>query len=197
MELIIASQNQHKIDEFQQIFSSKLQVIPINNIIKNLDELPETGKTLIDNARQKCFHVYQLTKMNCFADDSGLEIEALNGEPGVFSARYAGDDKNHQANINKVLAKLKGEKNRKARFVTVISAIINNVSFEVMGKIDGEILLQPQGNGGFGYDPIFIPDGFELSFAQMSNEQKNKLSHRALAAQALLDYLTENHPSVF
>jgi XTP/dITP diphosphohydrolase len=135
--------------------------------------------------------------MNCFADDSGLEIEALNGEPGVFSARYAGDDKNHQANINKVLAKLKGEKNRKARFVTVISAIINNVSFEVMGKIDGEILLQPQGNGGFGYDPIFIPDGFELSFAQMSNEQKNKLSHRALAAQALLDYLTKNHPSVF
>jgi len=186
MKLVIASQNQHKIDEFQQILSPILQIVPINLVIKNLDELPETGSTLLENARQKCHFVHQLTQMDCFADDSGLEIEALHGAPGVYSARYAGEEKNHQANIKKVLTELHLKSNRKACFVTVISAMINGNRFDVTGKIEGEILLEPQGNSGFGYDPIFKPNGFDMSFAQMDAEQKNKLSHRAQAAQLFL-----------
>jgi len=186
MKLVIASQNQHKIDEFQQILSPILQIVPIDSVIKNLDELPETGSTLLENARQKCQFVHQLTQMDCFADDSGLEIEALNGAPGVYSARYAGEEKNHQANIKKVLTELHLKSNRKACFVTVISAMINGNRFDVTGKIEGEILLEPQGNSGFGYDPIFKPNGFDMSFAQMDAEQKNKLSHRAQAAQLFL-----------
>lgn len=186
MKLVIASQNQHKIDEFQQILSPILQIVPIDSVIKNLDELPETGSTLLENARQKCHFVHQLTQMDCFADDSGLEIEALHGAPGVYSARYAGEEKNHQANIKKVLTELHLKSNRKACFVTVISAMINGNRFDVTGKIEGEILLEPQGNSGFGYDPIFKPNGFDMSFAQMSAEQKNKLSHRAQAAQLFL-----------
>jgi len=186
MKLVIASQNQHKIDEFQQILSPILQIVPIDSVIKNLDELPETGSTLLENARQKCQFVHQLTQMDCFADDSGLEIEALHGAPGVYSARYAGEEKNHQANIKKVLTELHLKSNRKACFVTVISAMINGNRFDVTGKIEGEILLEPQGNSGFGYDPIFKPNGFDMSFAQMDAEQKNKLSHRAQAAQLFL-----------
>lgn len=186
MKLVIASQNQHKIDEFQQILSPILQIVPIDSVIKNLDELPETGSTLLENARQKCHFVHQLTQMDCFADDSGLEIEALHGAPGVYSARYAGEEKNHQANIKKVLTELHLKSNRKACFVTVISAMINGNRFDVTGKIEGEILLEPQGNSGFGYDPIFKPNGFDMSFAQMDAEQKNKLSHRAQAAQLFL-----------
>ena len=186
MKLVIASQNQHKIDEFQQILSPILQIVPINLVIKNLDELPETGSTLLENARQKCHFVHQLTQMDCFADDSGLEIEALHGAPGVYSARYAGEEKNHQANIKKVLTELHLKSNRKACFVTVISAMINGNRFDVTGKIEGEILLEPKGNSGFGYDPIFKPNGFDMSFAQMDAEQKNKLSHRAQAAQLFL-----------
>lgn len=191
MKLIIASQNKHKIEEFQQILFPKYQILAIDEVIKNLNELPETGKTLTENAQQKCRYVYQITQMNCFSDDSGLEIDALNGAPGVFSARYAGDDKNHQANIQKVLHELKNATNRKARFVTVICSIINGKEFTVKGKIEGEILTEQTGIGGFGYDPIFKPLGFDKSFAEMKSEEKNKLSHRAKAAHAFLDYLQE------
>jgi len=153
------------------------------------DEIPEDFFTLEENASQKSHYIFDKYNLDCFADDTGLEIEALNGKPGVLSARYAGDSKDTEANMRKVLDELKEEKNRKARFRTVISLIINKKEYFFEGIVNGEILESKTGKDGFGYDPIFKPKGYSESFAEMSLEQKNLISHRAVATRKLVDFL--------
>lgn len=153
------------------------------------EEIPENQETLEGNAAEKSFFIYNKFGQNCFADDTGLEIEALNGEPGVYSARYAGEQKDAGANMEKVLESLKEIKNRKARFRTVISLVIDGAEKQFEGIVEGKILTKKRGKEGFGYDPIFQPDGFNQSFAEMDGKQKNEISHRGRAVQKLADYL--------
>ncbi len=155
------------------------------------EELPETQATLEGNSLQKADFLFDHFQTNCFADDTGLEIEALNGEPGVLSARYAGSEKNAEANMKLVLEKLKNEPNRKARFRTVITLIINGKKTFFEGILNGKIIDTPAGSHGFGYDPIFVPEGFDSTLAQMEMGEKNKISHRALAFAKLTKYLNE------
>lgn len=188
MELVFATNNKHKLEELQAILGDHFKLLSLDDI-GCLEEIPEEQPTLEGNASQKALHVYQKYGYSCFADDTGLEIEALNGEPGVFSARYAGEDKNPEANMAKVLLKLTKIKNRKARFRTVISLIINGDEKQFEGIVDGEILEKKQGRAGFGYDPIFKPVGYDLSFAEMDMEEKNRISHRGRAVEKLVKYL--------
>ncbi|WP_372935068.1 non-canonical purine NTP diphosphatase [Mariniphaga sediminis] len=188
MELVFATNNKHKLEELQAILGDHFKLLSLDDI-GCLEEIPEEQPTLEGNASQKALHVYQKYGYSCFADDTGLEIEALNGEPGVFSARYAGEDKNPEANMAKVLHKLTKIKNRKARFRTVISLIINGDEKQFEGIVDGEILEKKQGRAGFGYDPIFKPVGYDLSFAEMDMEEKNRISHRGRAVEKLVKYL--------
>src|ERR1035438_5759524 len=179
MDLVFATNNKHKIEEVQHLLKNKIRLLSLSDIKCN-EELAETGNTLEENARQKANYVYKKFGVNCFADDTGLEIEALNGKPGVLSARYAGDKKDSGKNIEKILQELNASKNRKARFNTIISLIIDKKEYLFDGIINGKIAIEKQGDKGFGYDPIFIPDGFDKSFAEMPLEEKNKISHRAL-----------------
>jgi XTP/dITP diphosphohydrolase len=187
MDLVFASNNQHKVEEVQAIIGTKIKLKSLNDIACH-DEIPETGDTFIENAGQKSRFVFERYQLNCFADDSGLEIDALNGEPGVHSAHYSGS-RNFQENINLVLSRLKDNTNRKARFKTVISLILEGKEYLFEGIIEGNISLQQSGKEGFGYDPIFIPDGYDISFAEMSAEEKNKISHRARAMEKLILFL--------
>ncbi len=188
MELVFATNNQHKLAELQAIVGTHFKLLSLQDIGCN-EEIPEEQDTLEANASQKAFFIYNKYGYNCFADDTGLEIEALNGEPGVFSARYAGEDKNPEANIDKVLGKLAKINNRKARFRTVISLVINGTEHQFEGIVDGEILKERRGNSGFGYDPVFLPDGFSQSFAEMNLQDKNQISHRGRAVAKLAEYL--------
>lgn len=188
MELVFATNNQHKLAEIQAIVGEHFKLLSLREIGCN-EEIPEEQDTLEGNASQKAFFIYNKYGYNCFADDTGLEIEALNGEPGVFSARYAGEDKNPEANIDKVLGKLAKINNRKARFRTVISLVINGTEHQFEGIVDGEILKERRGNSGFGYDPVFLPDGFSQSFAEMNLQDKNQISHRGRAVAKLAEYL--------
>lgn len=188
MKLVFATNNQHKLEELQAILGNDFELLSLKEIGCE-DDIPEEQPTLEGNASQKAFYVFDKYGYNCFADDTGLEIEALNGEPGVYSARYAGEEKSAEANMKKVLEKLLEIKNRKARFRTVVSLIINGEEKQFEGIVEGEILEQKQGEAGFGYDPIFRPAGFEQSFAQMSLTDKNKISHRGRAVQKLCEYL--------
>jgi XTP/dITP diphosphohydrolase len=187
MVLVFASNNQHKVEEVQVLIGTKIKLKSLNEIGCH-DEIPETGDTLVENAGQKSRFVYERYHLNCFADDSGLEIDALNGEPGVHSAHYSGS-RDFQENISLVLARLKEKTNRKARFKTVISLILEGQEHLFEGIIEGEISLQQSGKKGFGYDPIFIPEGYDISFAEMSAEEKNKISHRARAIEKLILFL--------
>lgn len=187
MDLVFASNNQHKVEEVQAIIGTKINLKSLNDIACH-DEIPETGDTFIENAGQKSRFVFERYQLNCFADDSGLEIDALNGEPGVHSAHYSGS-RNFQENINLVLSRLKDNTNRKAKFKTVISLILEGKEYLFEGIIDGNISLEQSGKEGFGYDPIFIPDGYDVSFAEMSAEEKNKISHRARAMEKLILFL--------
>ena len=153
------------------------------------EELPENGDTLEDNAAQKAYYVYDNYGYNCFADDTGLEIDSLDGRPGVYSARYAGPECKAEDNIQKVLQEMKAEDNRDASFRTIISLIIDGIEFQFEGQVEGQIIPEKWGDQGFGYDPIFLPDGFEQSFAQMSIDQKGQISHRGLAVQQLMNFL--------
>lgn len=191
MDLIFATNNKHKLFEIKASVSEKINIISLSEINCN-DEILETHNTIEENASEKAFYIYNKYNKNCFADDTGLEIDALNGEPGVYSARYAGENCSFIDNINKVLEKMHGIKNRKARFRTVISLIIDNVEHQFEGKVEGEILTTLYGAGGFGYDPIFRPTGFNETFAQMNIETKNKISHRGLAVKKLVDFLNSN-----
>lgn len=188
MILYFASQNQNKIREIASLLPVGTEVSGIDDIISH--ELEETGTTLEENAVQKAEFVAKATGEAAFADDTGLEVQALNGAPGVISARYAGEQKSAKDNITKLLAELKGNSNRKAQFRTVIAYINGNERHLFEGKVEGQITEDPSGKEGFGYDPVFIPDGSTKTFAEMTLEEKNAFSHRARALKKLVDFLT-------
>ena len=191
MEILFASNNAHKVDEVRAALPSQFTIRSLREVIGDVD-IPETGVTLQENAAIKARFLFSKTGMNCFADDTGLEIAALNGAPGVYSARYAGEGCTFEDNMNKVLANLEGETNRSARFRTVICLILEGKEYFFEGEIKGEILTSRVGEQGFGYDPIFKPEGYQLTFAQMTVEQKNTISHRGLAIQQVVEFLTGN-----
>jgi len=191
LKLAFATNNQHKLEEVAHKLKDKIELLTLDDIGCN-DEIEETGTTFEENASIKSRYIFDEYCLNCFGDDSGLEVEALNGEPGVYSARYAGEYGNHSANIDKLLHKLKDVENRKARFVTVISLMWNGEEHFFEGAVEGTIRYERAGTGGFGYDPVFQPDGFNITFAEMSLEEKNKLSHRAKAVEKLVEFLDAN-----
>ncbi|MCF8275939.1 MAG: RdgB/HAM1 family non-canonical purine NTP pyrophosphatase [Flavobacteriales bacterium] len=188
MEIVFASNNAHKLEEVRSKLPKEFTVLLLKDVLGEVD-IPETGETLDANASIKSRYVFERTGKNCFSDDTGLEISALNGEPGVYSARYAGEGCSFQDNMDKVLAKMKGAEDRSACFRTVISLILNGEEHFFEGRVDGEILTEEHGEKGFGYDPIFRPNGFNESFAEMTLAQKNDISHRGLAVQKLVDFL--------
>lgn len=202
MKIVFATNNQHKLQEIRDILGSEFEIVSLKDIGCDVD-IPETGNTLEENAMQKAQYVYDHYNLSCFADDTGLEVEALNGEPGVHSARYAeGTDHDSEANMAKLLRNLKGKDNRKARFRTVIALIqkqdvcpcgctsIKKVNrFE--GIVDGSIATEKYGTAGFGYDPIFVPEGYDKSFAELGESIKNGISHRARAVAKLAEYLKQ------
>lgn len=188
MQLLFATNNKNKIKEIASHISTKINLIGLEDIGCK-DELPETQNTLEGNAMQKARYVHHKYNVNCFSDDTGLEVEALNGEPGVYSARYAGEQKSADDNMDKLLRQMQGVSNRKAKFRTVIALILDNKEYLFEGIINGVINSKKQGDKGFGYDPIFIPEGSEKTFAEMNLEEKNKISHRALAVNKLVNFL--------
>ncbi len=187
-DLVFASNNNYKLTEIRKL-TPEGYIIRTLKDIGCLDELPETGSTIEANALQKAGYVFQHFKINCFADDSGLEIDALNGEPGVHSAYYAGLPRNDQNNIQLVLDKMKAKQNRKARFKTVIAWVTNEKQLLFEGILEGTIAQSPNGTNGFGYDPIFIPEGFSKTLAEFTPDEKNKISHRAKAVKKFVDWL--------
>lgn len=189
MEIVFASNNAHKLEEVRSKLPKEFIVLSLKDVLGDVD-IPETGLTLDENASIKSRYVFERTGKNCFSDDTGLEIAALNGEPGVYSARYAGEGCTFQDNMDKVLRNLEGKQDRSACFRTVISLILNGEEHFFEGRVDGEILKEEHGEKGFGYDPIFRPAGFEKSFAEMTINQKNEISHRGLAVQKLVEFLS-------
>ncbi len=181
-QLIFATHNAHKADEVKAIVGNLFEVKNLSDI-NFFDEIPETGNTFKENAFQKVKYLHDKLNCNCFADDSGLSVDALNGAPGILSARYAGEPSNSQRNTEKLLNNLKNISNRKAQFTCVIAVILDGQTHFFEGIIRGTITEYPQGEGGFGYDPIFIPDGYDKTFAELPAEIKNKISHRAIAMQ--------------
>jgi len=186
-ELVFATNNQHKTAEVTQLLAGQYKILNLRDIGCTTD-IPETGSTFAENAELKTTYVQTHFQMDCFADDSGLEVEALNNEPGIYSARYAGSG-GDAANLELVLKKMEGQTNRKARFKTVISLIQNNQKYLFEGVINGSLRQESAGVEGFGYDPIFQPDGYEITFAEMSMEQKNEISHRGQAMKKLITFL--------
>jgi len=188
IKLVFATNNAHKLEEVRAVFGNKAEVLSLKDI-HCFDEIPETADTLEGNALLKAKHVYDKFGYNCFADDTGLEVNALGGKPGVYSARYAGEEQDSQKNMQKLLSELAENTNRKARFRTVIALIEQGEIKYFDGKINGNITSIASGNAGFGYDPIFVPEGFSQTFAELGSEVKNKISHRALAINELKKYL--------
>ena len=190
-KIVFATNNQHKLDEIRQILGPTFEVLSLNDIGCH-EEIPEDYETLQENALQKAKYIAEHYEVDCFADDTGLEVDALNGEPGVHSARYAeGTDHDSQANMDKLLRKLGNNNNRHARFLTVIALIIRNQEEKLFeGIVEGQIAYEKKGTEGFGYDPIFVPDGYDESFAQLGMDIKNNISHRARAVAKLAEYLT-------
>ena len=187
MELVFASSNEHKVNEIRAIVDEAIHLKSLNDIAC-FDDIPETGSTFEENAGQKSRYIYQKYRCDCFADDSGLEIDTLNAEPGVNSAHYSGT-RDFQQNMQLVLNRMEGQKNRTARFRTVISLLLNGSEYLFEGIIDGKIMQEQSGSMGFGYDPIFKPDGYEISFAEMDPSEKNRISHRAIAVKKLISFL--------
>ena len=188
MELVFVTNNPNKLNEIQSLVSHEISIKSLKDIDFH-NEIDETELTLEGNALLKARHIHLKFGLDCFADDTGLEIEALDGAPGVFSARYAGKECIAQNNINKVLYELKDNKNRSARFITIIALIINDKEFIFKGECVGEITINQTGSDGFGYDPIFMPNSSKLTFAEMGNEEKGKISHRGKAVSKLVDFL--------
>lgn len=189
MKLVFASNNKNKIAEIQQQVGSQFQIVSLEDIGCFVD-IPETAETIEGNAILKANYVTENFGLHCFADDTGLEIESLNNQPGVYSARYAGEQKNAEDNMNLVLQKLANQTNRKAQFKTSIALNIDNQQYVFEGIVKGEITMEKSGNQGFGYDPIFQPEGFSATFAQMTMEQKTVISHRGIAVQKLINFLS-------
>lgn len=189
MELVFATQNPHKAREIEAKLGDGF-IITSLDALGITEEIPETAPTLEGNALMKAHYVYEKTGRNCFADDTGLEVEALNGEPGVYSARYAWVQKNPEDNIRLLLEKLQTQSNRKARFRTVIALIIDGKEYTFDGIAEGEIINDKRGSEGFGYDPVFVPAGHTRTFAEMTLDEKNELSHRAKAFAKMKNFLT-------
>ena len=189
MKIVFATNNSNKLSEIQDILGPEFQIVSLKDIGCH-EDIPETGKTLEENALQKARYVYDHYHIDCFADDTGLEVEALQGAPGVHSARYAeGTDHNSEANMEKLLRELGENNNRKAQFRTVIALILHGEVHEFEGKIEGHIAKEKKGTEGFGYDPLFVPNGYEQSFAQLGMDIKNTISHRARAVSQVAKYL--------
>lgn len=187
-DIVFATNNAHKLDEVRSILAPDYRIISLADL-NCFDDIPETADTLDGNALLKAHYISEKYGCDCFADDTGLEVEALNGAPGVYSARYAGDSHDAKANMKKLLENLGDETNRKACFRTVIALILNNKTYYFEGRIDGHIAKLPTGTTGFGYDPVFVPDGYMNSFAELGSEIKNTISHRALAVKKLAEFL--------
>lgn len=193
MKIVFATNNQHKLDEIKNILGQEFNIVSLNDIGCH-DNIPETGNTLEENASQKSNYIASRYALDCFADDTGLEVDALGGQPGVHSARYAEEtDHDSQANMAKLLDKLGNNNNRKARFRTVISLIVHGKEHRFEGIVEGRIAHQPSGVRGFGYDPVFIPDGYDKSFAELGDEVKNQISHRARAVRKLAEHIKQQH----
>jgi len=199
-ELVFATHNEHKAVEIQAILSQDYRILSLDDV-KFQDPVPENENSLEGNASQKAWYVHNRLGKDCFADDTGLEVECLNGAPGVYSARYAdltnerkADEPASEANIRKLLAAMQGETNRRARFRTIIALILEGKEYIFEGIVEGEIIGERKGSGGFGYDPVFLPSGYNETFAEMSLEQKNIISHRALAVLKLVTFLKKYGP---
>ena len=188
MEIVFASNNLHKIKEINNVLGDSFKLLSLSDI-KMEEDIPEDEPTLEGNALQKARFIHRATGMNVFADDTGLETEALNGEPGVHSARFAGENKNSEANIDKLLSLMENNTNRKARFRTVIALILEGKEYLFEGIVTGKIISERRGRMGFGYDPVFMPDGSKLTFAEMELDEKNLISHRARAFAKLKSFL--------
>ena len=187
-KFVFATNNVHKLKEVAAIVGNQIELLSLKDI-GCYDDIPETADTLEGNALQKARYVYERYRTDCFADDTGLEVEALGGAPGVYSARYAGEGHNSEENIRKLLHELEGKDNRKARFRTVFALIINGKEHLFEGTVKGEIVNHKRGIAGFGYDPVFVPEGYAKTFAEMGDELKNKISHRAQAVGKLCNFL--------
>lgn len=191
MKLIFATHNKNKLSEVKSLMPESVELLGLSDINFH-EDIAETASTIEGNASLKSDAIYKATCINCFSDDSGLLVDTLNGEPGVHSARYAGDQKNDEDNIQKLLAELKGNDNRNAHFKTVMSLVIEGKEFLFEGKINGTIINEKRGSNGFGYDPIFIPDGYTKTFAEMTKEEKSSISHRGIALKKLIEFLKES-----
>ncbi|HIZ01630.1 MAG TPA: non-canonical purine NTP diphosphatase [Candidatus Bacteroides merdipullorum] len=187
-KFVFATNNIHKLEEVEAIIGKKIEIFSLKDI-GCVTDIPETSDTLEGNALQKARFIYEKYHKDCFADDTGLEVEALGGAPGVYSARYAGEAHNSEANMRKLLLDLEGVENRKARFRTVFALILNGKEHLFEGIVNGEITKTRRGTSGFGYDPIFVPDGYTQTFAEMGDALKNKISHRAIGVQKLCKFL--------
>lgn len=192
MEIIFATSNLHKLQEAQSIAGAKISLITPSQLgVK--EEIPEDGDTLEENALFKANYLFKITGKNCFADDTGLEVEALNGEPGVKSARYASAECDSRLNMQKLLKELKGSNNRKARFRTVIALFLNGKQYFFEGVLNGVITDSPSGTKGFGYDPLFVPNGYTKTLAELTESQKNLISHRGIAIRKLAQFLKNSN----
>ncbi|MCF2593155.1 non-canonical purine NTP diphosphatase [Bacteroides caecigallinarum] len=188
-KLVFATNNAHKLEEIRAILGNKVEILSLNDINCHAD-IPETADTLQGNAALKAQYIYENYGLDCFADDTGLEVEALNGAPGIYSARYAGGEgHDSEANMKKLLSEMQDKDNRKARFRTVICLIEGGEEHFFEGIVNGSIIRERKGGAGFGYDPVFMPDGYSETFAEMGNDEKNKISHRARAVKKLCEYL--------
>ena len=190
MKIVFASNNKNKIKEIQALLPAAIQIVSLEDI-GCTEEIPETANTIEGNAILKANYVTQKYGFDCFADDSGLEVDALNGEPGVFSARYAGEPKNDENNIDKLLTNLNGIENKKANFKTVICLNLNGNQHLFTGIINGQIINERVGTNGFGYDPIFVADGYQKTFAELTLEEKSNISHRGIAVKQLIEFLNQ------
>ncbi len=191
MRLIFATNNKHKVEEIKAALTGSLEVVSLNDAGIEI-EIPEPHETLEDNAKEKGKTIFSITKQNCFSEDTGLEATALNGGPGVHSARYAGEEHSSEKNIAKLLSSLENHTNRKAQFRTVIFLLLNGKEYYFEGVCKGQITLEPKGNSGFGYDPVFVPDGSDKTFGQMDLTEKNIYSHRKKALDKLVTFLNQH-----
>ncbi len=188
MKLVFATQNRHKLLEVQSMLGNHFELIDLS-ALNFFEDIPETQDTIEGNAAQKAWFVFSKFGLSCFADDTGLEVDALNGAPGVYSARYAGPGKNSHDNLLKLLRELEGVTNRKARFKTVMALVLDGKEYLFEGIVEGRIIHESRGTGGFGYDPVFVPDGYDQTFSEMAPELKNAISHRGRAMVALSNFL--------
>ena len=188
MKIVFATNNAHKLDEVRQVVGEKFEIVSLREC-GIVEDIPENEPTLEGNALAKARYIYERTGFNCFADDTGLEVDALGGEPGVRSARYATDGHDDEANKRLLLERLQGVENRAAQFRTAVALILGGKEYLFEGIVRGDIALEQHGEGGFGYDPLFFPEGGDLTFAQMSSEEKNAISHRGRAVRKLAEFL--------